>query len=870
MSEKICPDCGQRRPQNEIFCLTMRDGRECGFILTDVPIDVPQPPEPERPPVGGSVCMNGHMLNPGDYLCGTCGAEARGREEPQPPGPCEPVQATVVGGWEVVSRLEGAGATECFRVARDGASGILMLYPAGVAADPAVDAAVDALAPGVAARVAARGEHEGRRYEVVELADGNTLAHVAIAADDSDRFRRIVHALGTCIYGISRAGLRHRDLRPQAILPGADECAYAICRFGFARLSSHDLDTAPPRELCRYSAPELLAGVVTPASDWWSLGVILLEKLTQGACFEGIRDQAFLMDVVANGVRTFRRGWARRRACFCVDCSLVDRNARWGWEDIEAWARGEPRPAPEEGKPRDDAEAGAIELGGKTFRTPSKYALAAGRAENWPEARDQMARGAVLTWLEDFPTGEATCSAIRTVMRREGLDDDARLTLGLKILNRNMPLVHAGDLVTPGWLLQHPVEGYALISGPTPALLEQFGLEPWLVQLQKREADVRRRAGAFDIELNEERLRVNLLCTSRRQLDELWQERRREAPDSDHRGLGSLMDRSQLTEEDVLILLSAASGQFRPLQEVLREASELARKEGVIDFDESAAAELFGESRREIMQRVAGRVENFARCRKQRIDEWVDQFRLERRTTLARAAVILAVPEERWKRPPGQQYFSQLLGFFEKRINVSVSRGALARMTITKTSPRLDLTELGSERERAEQLLGRILERSDMAVQLDPAVFAANSDLEHRMRTLVSRAELLRRETGIDGLYMGFPFVLAQPRGENVKPRIAPALLWPIRIGSEVGQRGRFTVAFDRDREEVRINPALQNLLGPRSSQGGRPPATTSWPGRRARARSWTSWGTWRRRSGRARWRGFPALMFAWRLVPSN
>ena len=418
----------------------------------------------------------------------------------------------------------------------DGANGILTLYPAGVAADPAVDAAVDALAPAVAARVAARGEHEGRRYEVVESADGNTLAHVAIAADDSDRFRRIVHALGTCIYGISRAGLRHRDLRPQAILPGADECAYAICRFGFARLSSHDLDTAPPRELCRYSAPELLAGVVSPASDWWSLGVILLEKLTQGACFEGIRDQAFLMDVVANGA-DIPAGLGEEARLLLRGLLARDRNARWGWEDIEAWARGEPRPAPEEGKPRDDAEAGAIELGGKTFRTPSKYALAAGRAENWPEARDQMARGAVLTWLEDFPTGEATCSAIRTVMRREGLDDDARLTLGLKILNRNMPLVHAGDLVTPGWLLQHPVEGYALISGPIPALLEQFGLEPWLVQLQKREADVRRRAGAFDIELNEERLRVNLLCTSRRQLDELWQERRREAPDSDHRGL---------------------------------------------------------------------------------------------------------------------------------------------------------------------------------------------------------------------------------------------------------------------------------------------------------------------------------------------
>jgi primosomal replication protein N'' len=65
------------------------------------------------------------------------------------------------------------------------------------------------------------------------------------------------------------------------------------------------------------------------------------------------------------------------------------------------------------------------------------------------------------------------------------------------------------------------------------------------------------------------------------------------------------------------------------------------------------------------------------------------------------------------------------------------------------------------------------------------------------------------RASVVDDIYMGFPFVLAQPRGENVKPRIAPVLLWPINIGSEIGQRGRFSVGFDRDREEVRVNPAL-------------------------------------------------------------
>jgi hypothetical protein len=213
------------------------------------------------------------------------------------------------------------------------------------------------------------------------------------------------------------------------------------------------------------------------------------------------------------------------------------------------------------------------------------------------------------------------------------------------------------------------------------------------------------------------------------------------------------------------------------------------------------------------MQRVAERVENFARCGLQRIDEWVDQFRLERRTTLPRAAVILAVPQELWKQPPAQEYISQLLGFFEKRITLSVSRGALARMTITKTSPRIDLTEVATQREMAERILDHILERSDIGVDLDPGVFASNPPLERRMRTLLSRAELLRRETGIDGLCMGFPFLLARPRAENGKPRIAPVFLWPIRITTDVGQRGRFCLAFDREREEIRLNPALQNLF---------------------------------------------------------
>ena len=40
----------------------------------------------------------------------------------------------------------------------------------------------------------------------------------------------------------------------------------------------------------------------------------------------------------------------------------------------------------------------------------------------------------------------------------------------------------------------------------------------------------------------------------------------------------------------------------------------------------------------------------------------------------------------------------------------------------------------------------------------------------------------------IDGLYLAFPFLLLAPRYANLKPRIAPVLLWPVRLEAELGR----------------------------------------------------------------------------------
>ncbi len=416
--------------------------------------------------------------------------------------------------------------------------------------------------------------------------------------------------------------------------------------------------------------------------------------------------------------------------------------------------------------------------------------------------------------MEDAGLDAALRAEIRRTAALEDVSTDIRLALALKLLNTAMPLVCRGEIVTPSWLLDHPEEGYALIAGPVPDLLDRRDSELWLARLKRRAAQVRERAHHLDVALNEEELRINLLSTSRSRLAAIWNERRRVLPDTDHPGLLAILERAVTAEEDLILLLSADVGQCRAADAIIAEAEEAAGRAGVASFEAGIAALWLDRPRRELYAAIEGRLEGFARCGRERIDGWADQFRLERRLPLGRALTLLAIPEAEWRQPPKQSYIATLLDFYAKRITSAAMRGPLTRMIIGKTTPRADLAELASSRRPGSALLDHILLRNEQPIELDPAVLVADPGLERRIRTLYTHATLYRRDTGIDGLYLGFPFLVMREARTVARPRIAPVLLWPVRLRPEVGARGRILVEFDRDREEVRVNPAFGGLLG--------------------------------------------------------
>lgn len=847
---RFCPSCQSERALHELLCegqvgehpcdwdLSREPIREAGWrplpVVTREPPDATVPAQSAGDTGTGSGtradprCTSGHAMQPGDLMCLECGGEPA---LPVPDGIDEGVGAaedgtpaagvTSIDGWTLVRAISQTDGVRERYIVRDlgGRQAVLTLYRPGAEPDPSVYEALRRLPREHVPELIAIGRWNDRAYEVAEELTGGTLADLGSVIGDIATVRRVVGELGCALNAFGEAGLRHRDLRPGALLVRSREpLDLVVGGFGSARLSDFDLDIVAPLETSRYMAPEAIAGGVAAASDWWSLGMVLLEQLTQGACFEGVNPDAWLIHVVTHGV-VLPGGLDPQLELLLRGLLARDRELRWQWPQVQAWLDGAPVSAPVAGHAEQDGEEGAaIVLGDRRFRRPGPFALAAAEDRHWAQALEHLLRGAIVTWAEQLGLPPRVLAGLRQVARHEELDGDARLMLALKLLNHDMPLIRRGRIVTPGWLLEHPLEGYRLVSGPVPDLLEAMGSESWLWRLKHREVQVRERARHQDIELDEQQLRICLLSTSRARLAAQWQERQRLLPDSEHPGLRSLADRRLISEEDLIVLLGAAVGQFRPADAIIEEAAGLARAAGVEGFDAGQAAARLEDGRQSLFRSVDERVAGFARCGLGQLDGWAEQFRLERRLPLARALVLLAVPREQWLEPQKQQYVSRILEFFEKKVVTSVMRGPLVRMGIGTTTARVDINALDTARRPASALLDALLLRQARSIVLDPECFAVDPMLERRVHGLYRQSTLYKRDTGIDGLHLGFPFLLTRDGRRHARPRIAPLLLWPVKLQVELGLSGRISVAFDSEREEVRLNPALEALVGAEAS----------------------------------------------------
>ena len=394
--------------------------------------------------------------------------------------------------FDVVEELGGGGQADVVLVSeREGGElRVLKLYSrvaSGTVNGHLLDLVRDVTVPGgsadgLFARLFEWGRAGGRVYEVVEHYELGTLAGFVDSRGGrigGDELRGILEQLAVRIghlHGLRVQGDRavHLDLKPGNVLVNSSESlSLLLADWGISTLIAQSVVQRVSKfgvGTQLYSPPEAAHGAVSPAWDWWSLGMIIAELALGKHLFAGV-DGLVPSDVRVAVMKLERPDLSGvgddRLRLLCAGLLTRDPGDRWGGVEVGEWlAGGSPvvREVTSATGVGSDAEvrAGVVDgpavqpfvLGGVAFSDP--VLLAGALAGDWGRAREIVANTGeyrkdhqlLLGFLESAGLRDAT-----VVLQSAGVDPDLRLVRFLCALDPACPPVFRGYDVSPSGLV---------------------------------------------------------------------------------------------------------------------------------------------------------------------------------------------------------------------------------------------------------------------------------------------------------------------------------------------------------------------------------------------------------------------------------
>ncbi len=251
-------------------------------------------------------------FNPACVSCGRAIEEDSGRKSSTAlfgPG-------SDVGGYVLREQLGAGSLGRVFHAtAPDGTSvAIKVLHPHMLGSDDArvrflreARALKDVRHPHIA-RLLDAFEHEGLPVLKLELVRGRSLRRYLDEEGpmDPDMARVVLEQLTEALGALHGAGWLHRDIKPENVILVSESAGALETRlldFGLARSlevtgGSQTAEGTFVGSLA-YAAPEQVLGdKVGPAADWWALGVLAYELLTNARPFRGDRRLAIVRSIL--------------------------------------------------------------------------------------------------------------------------------------------------------------------------------------------------------------------------------------------------------------------------------------------------------------------------------------------------------------------------------------------------------------------------------------------------------------------------------------------------------------------------------------------------------------------------------------------
>ena len=250
-----------------------------------------------------------------------------------------PSVGDVVGGYKLAGQLDVISAEADLWIAeQNGQEFVCKIYRHGVASSLASSGALLALDHPHLLPTKANGEHLGRQYEIAPFCSGGNLEkHLAgggkLSLADAET---LLGQMAAALSYLHAHGIQHRDIKPANILLRKINPLDAVMSdFGRSEESSATQLTMS-RATLLYSAPEAVNGMFSPASDWWSVGMVLLESIMGRHPLSELPSRQQHYAIVAGRIEipeSFPARWQQLLRGLLVG----DHTQRWTEEQVNWW-----------------------------------------------------------------------------------------------------------------------------------------------------------------------------------------------------------------------------------------------------------------------------------------------------------------------------------------------------------------------------------------------------------------------------------------------------------------------------------------------------------------------------------------------------
>jgi hypothetical protein len=284
--------------------------------------------------------------------------------------------------FSLLGELPAQGAESDLLHVRDdtGTELVVKIFRRGFTADRSVWQKLPTLDSPHVVRIVETGHAEGRDYEVIEYISAGNLRAVGSRLPPT-LVAEVVAQLAAGLGRLHRAGIVHRDLKPENVLVrSTTPIRLAITDFGLSRVIEQSVVFASSSRTLAYAAPESLSGQVSPARDWWSLGIMVRELLTGRTPFAGMSETA-VVDHLATRTVDCDDITDPRMRLLCRGLLTRDPRRRWAADEVDRWLAGESPAVAEPDPPRaptltTGATRGALAFGGHRYTDRAQLARA--------------------------------------------------------------------------------------------------------------------------------------------------------------------------------------------------------------------------------------------------------------------------------------------------------------------------------------------------------------------------------------------------------------------------------------------------------------------------------------------------------------